>query len=780
MKVGRRLKIAAGAVVVTITGAALSFGPLVRAKVSSTAERYGASVTVESVSPRWNGATLRGVVVKLEDAPSVAITLDEVVVDGALGSSRSVVARGGEARATGGPDQMAAELAALRERLAKKGSSAGGDGPKTSLRLEGMRAHWERASGTSEKLDAEGVSVAPVDGGLDVTVDSFAGTVGRVTASAKGIDLGLERADGGFRARRLTATEAFVDLSSEAPPAMSAADEAPARTAPEGRRGDIARAVAMLREKGELVLGALDARLTPQTALIVEQSTARVRVRGEAVSIGPGRLEVRREDGTPRKLVVEVARAAGAGGGDRLTARLTLPLGEGAPSAPIKLEMHGGPIPIAALGLREGDLGLLEPDRGSLAADATIELDDAAQIVRFDGEGHVKGLALQHAALSDQPLKGIDVGFRGKVEAPLDGSTLRAQKAEIELGALRLVGSGTVNRSRGEAGKPDAFKVDVKFEVPLVACQSVLDAAPAGLFPVVAGSTMAGSLAVTGHAAFDTAQLDKTYDVAWNAAVGCRMVAPRPQAAVERFQKPFKKTIYTPEGSRTEAEFGPGTESWVPHSRITHLMGVAVITAEDGRFERHGGFDHEAIRNSIRENIRARRFVRGASTISMQLAKNLYLPRDKTLSRKLEEALLTLYLEQVLTKDQMMELYLNVVEFGPMVYGIGPAARHYFRTSPEALTVSQCYYLASILPSPKKQHFAAGGAVSGAWMSHLRRLMKYAHHRGRLTDAELDEGMSEVPVFGSSSPVREARDEAPAGEDEGVRREPWADQDGDG
>src|SRR6185369_17461401 len=108
-----------------------------------------------------------------------------------------------------------------------------------------------------------------------------------------------------------------------------------------------------------------------------------------------------------------------------------------------------------------------------------------------------------------------------------------------------------------------------------------------------------------------------------------------------------------------------------------------------------------------RENIRQKKFVRGASTISMQLAKNVYLDRTKNLARKLQEALLTMYLEQELTKEQIMELYLNVVEFGPMIYGIGAAARHYFNAAAGELALSQALYISSIIPNPKAAHFGA-------------------------------------------------------------------------
>jgi membrane peptidoglycan carboxypeptidase len=226
---------------------------------------------------------------------------------------------------------------------------------------------------------------------------------------------------------------------------------------------------------------------------------------------------------------------------------------------------------------------------------------------------------------------------------------------------------------------------------------------------------------------------------------------------VERFRKPFRRTAYDANGRAVEIETGPGTPDWVPGAHISRFMEAAVLTTEDGGFPRHHGFDHEAIRNSIRENLRKKKFVRGASTISMQLAKNLYLDRGKNLSRKLQEAVLTMYLEQELTKEQIMELYLNVVEFGPMVYGVGPAAHNYFSTSAHDLSLGQSLYIASIMPNPKGQHFGAGGAVSAGWMAYLQKLMKIARDRHRITDEEMEEGLRETVIRGSPAPQRSGR-----------------------
>ena len=144
--------------------------------------------------------------------------------------------------------------------------------------------------------------------------------------------------------------------------------------------------------------------------------------------------------------------------------------------------------------------------------------------------------------------------------------------------------------------------------------------------------------------------------------------------------------------------------NYVPLEQISTLLKKAVLTTEDPSFFYHRGFIDEAFRQSIIKNIRKRKFARGASTISMQLVKNVFLTREKTLSRKLEEILLVYILEnnRLSSKERMFEVYLNIIEWGPNVYGVGEAARFYFGKSPSELTLSEAMYLAIIIPSPKK------------------------------------------------------------------------------
>src|SRR5690606_8184758 len=142
---------------------------------------------------------------------------------------------------------------------------------------------------------------------------------------------------------------------------------------------------------------------------------------------------------------------------------------------------------------------------------------------------------------------------------------------------------------------------------------------------------------------------------------------------------------------------------YTPLEQISPYLRKAVLTAEDPSFYSHRGFINEAFKQSIIKNIKTKRFSRGASTISMQLVKNVFLTREKTLSRKLEEILLVYILENnnIVSKHRMFEVYLNIIEWGPNVYGAGEAAIFYFHKHPSELNLNESLFLASIVPRPK-------------------------------------------------------------------------------
>ncbi|MGA9121144.1 MAG: monofunctional biosynthetic peptidoglycan transglycosylase [Bacteroidota bacterium] len=140
--------------------------------------------------------------------------------------------------------------------------------------------------------------------------------------------------------------------------------------------------------------------------------------------------------------------------------------------------------------------------------------------------------------------------------------------------------------------------------------------------------------------------------------------------------------------------------SWIPLSKIPQYVADAVVVEEDGTFYSHGGFDWYEVGQSMEKNLHTRRFARGGSTITQQLAKNLYLSTSKDPIRKVKEAIITLLLEHYLTKNRILELYLNEIEWGPGIFGIEAASRTYFQKSAANLTPDEALRLAAVIPSP--------------------------------------------------------------------------------
>lgn len=151
-----------------------------------------------------------------------------------------------------------------------------------------------------------------------------------------------------------------------------------------------------------------------------------------------------------------------------------------------------------------------------------------------------------------------------------------------------------------------------------------------------------------------------------------------------------------------EVKLCPGSSSYTPLSQISRYMQKTVILTEDSRFYEHKGFDWASIEKSAKENLAKGKIKRGGSTITQQLAKNLYLSKDKSMVRKLAEAFITLQIEKHLTKKEILEKYLNVIEFGKDIYGIKAAARYYFDKTPAQLDVIESAFLAMLLPNPVK------------------------------------------------------------------------------
>jgi monofunctional biosynthetic peptidoglycan transglycosylase len=145
--------------------------------------------------------------------------------------------------------------------------------------------------------------------------------------------------------------------------------------------------------------------------------------------------------------------------------------------------------------------------------------------------------------------------------------------------------------------------------------------------------------------------------------------------------------------------------AWTSIKDINRELLYAIVMSEDGDFFSHQGIDYDALINALGENIKRREWSFGASTISQQTIKNIYLTESKNLYRKLKEIISVQRLEQSLSKNEILELYLNLIEFGPDIYGISAAAKYYFNTSPNKLNAAQGAFLALLMPSPRKYHF---------------------------------------------------------------------------
>ncbi len=196
----------------------------------------------------------------------------------------------------------------------------------------------------------------------------------------------------------------------------------------------------------------------------------------------------------------------------------------------------------------------------------------------------------------------------------------------------------------------------------------------------------------------------------------------------------FAYVTYDAKGQRNAElrEAGPDDPEWVPMAQISSNMMDAVANMEDWGFWSHHGYVAAALEQSFLEDVRTDKFSRGGSTITMQTAKNIFLSREKTVGRKVSELFLSQILESCFSKKEIMELYLNVVEFGPNIYGLREAAKHYFNEDPLQLGPQQAFYLAWILPRPR-----SSPPPDPSTLERVASLMRMLAKNGRLTETQV-------------------------------------------
>lgn len=712
----------------------LSAPALVRGKVQRAAEARGFEATVRSVGLGWGEIWLRGVEVT-SAGDELEARLDAVGVSVFSGEVR---ASGGALRGKGDPARV------LRKLRGRSEGAESGAGKARDVSVDGVFVSWEHEGARAELF---GARVSRQGAELSFGADLAHIDDGRHSLDARGVVVGT-RVNGGHRqlVRLGTSELELVSRKLEAPPGRGTAT-------PRGPPSDSEEAsrAAKLRELRALLLPLAREGLATNANLTLDGVSARVERAGETLSFGPSRLVLVRDEDALRLSLSPSATEAGV---TPLALSVALPLEPGA----VHVLAKGGPVSLSSLGVRAGQLGLKDVRRATLAADGVADFSEDFETVDLDGKLSLSGLTLQRRELSPLPVGPMGFDAALKARARLDGTELDITSSEAHFGEVRAELSGQLVTAAGRR------HVEGRLRVPLSACQSVLEAMPNGLLPLVHGVRLSGSFGIDLQVRYDLKAPQDTH-VTLAVQNECRVQDVPAELSPHRFERPFLREVKGPDGSPMTIESGPGTPSWVSIDEMSRHLETAILICEDSRFHSHAGFDFQALENAFKDDLKQGRFARGASTVSMQLAKNLYLGKEKTLGRKLQEALLTMLLEQQLDKRRILELYLNVVELGPGLYGVGDAAQYYFATPAHALTLGQSLYLASLLPNPTYSHFGPDGKLNPGWLSYLHRLMHIAHKIKRIDDAELQAALEEQVAFrvpGAAAPAAGALgDDAP-------------------
>ncbi|OYU83604.1 MAG: glycosyl transferase [Flavobacterium sp. BFFFF2] len=359
------------------------------------------------------------------------------------------------------------------------------------------------------------------------------------------------------------------------------------------------------------------------------------------------------------------------------------------------------------------------------------------RIEMTDGFWELQGFAnlsqshVFHAKIASNPveLNTFQFDFTTRVGArsvELDSSSV------LQMNALKL---RPFIRYQNDASKQYALSLNIEN----TSAQTFIEALPKGLFPHFDGMQAQGSFTYNLQFSFDTAH---PKDLVFESHFKPKSLAITQYgtANLNKLNDAFLYRAIERGVLQRPVWIGPENPMYYRLDQVSPYLKNCVLTCEDPSFFHHRGFITEAFKQSIARNIKTKKFARGASTISMQLVKNVFLTREKTLSRKLEEILLVYVLEnqRIASKERLFEIYLNLIEWGPNVYGIGEAAAFYFSKTPDQLSYAECLFLATIIPRPKgfMTRFAHEGALKAFAKKQQDFLTKLQFRRGLLTETD--------------------------------------------
>ncbi|MCX6280626.1 MAG: transglycosylase domain-containing protein [Bacteroidetes bacterium] len=294
-------------------------------------------------------------------------------------------------------------------------------------------------------------------------------------------------------------------------------------------------------------------------------------------------------------------------------------------------------------------------------------------------------------------------------------------------------------------------QITLRINKPIFPACQLFSSLPGGLFINLRGIETSGELSF---------HLDFYVDLSQPDSLKFEMELKRQQFRVLSYGKgdllkldsSFIYTAFEEDEPVRTFQVGPENPNFRKISQISHFLQYAVMTSEDGGFYQHRGFLPEAFRDAIIADIKEGRFVRGGSTISMQLVKNVFLSRSKTVARKLEEALIVWLIEnqQISSKERMYEVYLNIIEWGPLIYGANEASRFYFNKDASKLTLAEAIFMASIIPRPKwfKYNFDENGHLRASLADYYRLVSTKMLGKGWITQQDFDRLVPDVELKG--------------------------------
>ncbi|HNS11319.1 MAG TPA: biosynthetic peptidoglycan transglycosylase [Bacteroidia bacterium] len=297
--------------------------------------------------------------------------------------------------------------------------------------------------------------------------------------------------------------------------------------------------------------------------------------------------------------------------------------------------------------------------------------------------------------------------------------------------------------------------IDLKLKTDPTQATDFFFSLPEGMFEVVRDVEAEGTLEYSLNFHLDSSEPDS---VLFNSEMKKSRfhLGSFGEGNLAKIRGPFQHSVYENDRLFRVIEVGPDNPYYTPIDSISPLFQSAVLTSEDGNFYYHQGFNEEAFRKSIATNFKAGSFRRGGSTISMQLVKNVYLTRKKTVARKAEEALIVWLLEnnRVVSKSRMFEVYLNIIELGPGIYGIAEASEFYFSKKPSQLDLAESIFLANLLPHPKwyRSSFDADGRLKPHLADYYRLVSNFMLKKNLITQEQFDQLKPEVTLNG---PARE-------------------------